>query len=142
MLRPLPVRVRWEAVDRVSVGVLLQDGTVLLGHRHPKRRWYPDCWDLIGGHIEEGESAGTALRREFREELGIKVIGVEPVLMPCSDPSIELHAFRVLSWTGDLVNRAPEEHDDLRWFRPEELDGLTLADPAIRQTLETICRLS
>ena len=32
------------------------DGRVLMVHRHPDRRWYPDCWDLIGGHIEPGES--------------------------------------------------------------------------------------
>ncbi|OYO01887.1 hypothetical protein CGZ97_15840 [Enemella evansiae] len=33
-------------------------------------------------------------------------------------------------WAGGPANRAPDEHDDLRWFEPAELAGLTLADPA------------
>ncbi|PFG65616.1 hypothetical protein B0O41_0382 [Propionibacteriaceae bacterium ES.041] len=33
-------------------------------------------------------------------------------------------------WVGGPVNLAPDEHDDLRWFEPAELAGLTLADPA------------
>ena len=28
------------------------------------------------------------------------------------------------------MNAAPEEHDELRWFRASELAGLTLAHPA------------
>ncbi len=32
---------------------------------------FPDCWDLIGGHVEEGETPEEALIREVKEELGI-----------------------------------------------------------------------
>jgi 8-oxo-dGTP diphosphatase len=32
---------------------------------------FPDHWDLIGGHIEEGETPEEALVREFKEELGL-----------------------------------------------------------------------
>jgi 8-oxo-dGTP diphosphatase len=32
---------------------------------------YPDHWDLIGGHVEEGETPEEALVREVKEELGI-----------------------------------------------------------------------
>lgn len=34
---------------------------------------FPGHWDLIGGHIEEGETPGEALVREIREELGIEL---------------------------------------------------------------------
>lgn len=40
----------------IAVAALVLDAKVLLGHRHPARRWYPSCWDLIGGHVEVGES--------------------------------------------------------------------------------------
>jgi 8-oxo-dGTP diphosphatase len=32
---------------------------------------FPDHWDLIGGHVEEGESPEEALVREVKEELDI-----------------------------------------------------------------------
>ena len=32
---------------------------------------FPDHWDLIGGHIEEGETPEEALVREVKEELDI-----------------------------------------------------------------------
>jgi 8-oxo-dGTP diphosphatase len=32
---------------------------------------FPDYWDLIGGHLEEGETPEEALVREVKEELNI-----------------------------------------------------------------------
>ena len=46
------------------VGALLVcDGRVLLGRRSEDRAWLPGAWDVIGGHVEAGESAEAALRR-------------------------------------------------------------------------------
>ena len=55
----------------VVVGALVRDGRVLLGHRRPDKRAYPDVWDLPGGVMEDGESELDALARELREELGV-----------------------------------------------------------------------
>jgi len=32
---------------------------------------FPNHWDLIGGHLEDGETPGEALLREVKEELNI-----------------------------------------------------------------------
>jgi 8-oxo-dGTP diphosphatase len=32
---------------------------------------FPDHWDLIGGHVENGETPEVALVREFKEELDL-----------------------------------------------------------------------
>ncbi|WPO69906.1 NUDIX hydrolase [Streptomyces sp. KN37] len=36
----------------------------------PGRRLFPDCWDIVGGHVEPGESLLDTLAREVAEETG------------------------------------------------------------------------
>jgi 8-oxo-dGTP pyrophosphatase MutT (NUDIX family) len=113
----------------LSVAALVRNGRVLLVHRRPSRRWYPDCWDLVGGHVERGESPQAAVRRECLEELGIRIHDPRPIPMEVSDPTLDVHAFLVTRWDGEPVNVAPEEHDDLRWFQPRDLPDLEMAHP-------------
>lgn len=37
----------------------------------------PNCWSLIGGGIEEGEEPVEALKREIKEEIGIKLYDIK-----------------------------------------------------------------
>lgn len=120
----------------IAGAVLVRDGRVLLGHRHPQRQWYPNCWDVVGGHVEEGETPEDALRRECREELGVEVEEFVPLDIKFSDPSLTMKAFLVTRWRGEPTNTAPDEHDDLAWFTADEIADLTLADSASRATLQ------
>ncbi|WP_433020311.1 NUDIX hydrolase [Kribbella sp. CA-294648] len=121
----------------ISAALLVRDGLVLLVHRHPSRRWYPDCWDLVGGHVEAGELPDQAVRRECLEELGVHIHDPVPMPMTISDPTLDWHAFLVTHWDGEPVNAAPDEHDDLRWFRPTDLANLKLAHPTSLPSLLT-----
>jgi 8-oxo-dGTP pyrophosphatase MutT (NUDIX family) len=69
----LPVRVHDEIMSETGVmpsgrhpgqhqvvaAMLLRADSVLLCHRSSDRAWYPDVWDLPGGHIETNESQET-----------------------------------------------------------------------------------
>ncbi|MEU9123984.1 NUDIX domain-containing protein [Streptomyces sp. NPDC048506] len=50
---PLPADGEVWAVGAV---VLNADGKAFVQKRGPERRLFPDCWDIVGGHVEPGES--------------------------------------------------------------------------------------
>jgi len=50
--------------------LVLKSGQVFAQRRSPDRKLFPDCWDLVGGHIEPGETPLVALERELFEETG------------------------------------------------------------------------
>ena len=111
------------------VAALLRDGDrVLLCHRSAGRRWYPDVWDLPGGHVEDAERPGAALVRELREELGITI--TEPPGSPMREiraDTFDMQIWLVEVWTGTPVNAAPDEHDAIAWFEAGQLADLPLA---------------
>ena len=51
----------------VRADVSVRDGLVLLVHRHPSRRWYPDCWDLVGGHVGTDPADDVEVRPEAEQ---------------------------------------------------------------------------
>jgi 8-oxo-dGTP diphosphatase len=118
------------------VGAVLVDRSrVLLCHRRPDRAWYPDVWDLPGGHLEPGESSLAALGRECREELGIDVLEAE-VMDHVTDGGVTLSAFLVSWWSGEPANYALAEHDAVKWFTAGDLQDLDLAHDEYRPLLQ------
>lgn len=61
---------------QVGVKALLKDkaGNILIVKEHGKLRW-----DIPGGRIEENESIAETLKRETREELGVKNIEIHSI---------------------------------------------------------------
>lgn len=47
-------------------------------------------------------------------------------LTPASD--LTLNVWVVDHWDGDVVNRSPDEHDEIAWFSPDQAGELTLVD--------------
>ena len=113
-------------MDEVVLGALVRDGRVLLVHRRPDKRAYPDVWDLPGGLIEAGESELDALARELDEELGVQITtGSTSHLCTLTAGSVDeparISAWLVRDWEGTPANVAPEEHDGIEWFGLGEL---------------------
>jgi 8-oxo-dGTP diphosphatase len=55
----------------VVAALIVQSQKILLGLRSATRTFYPDVWDMFGGHVEPGERHEETLVRELQEELGI-----------------------------------------------------------------------
>ncbi|WP_238015439.1 NUDIX hydrolase [Dactylosporangium sp. AC04546] len=113
---------------RIVAALLRDGGRVLLCHRSPRRRWYPDVWDLPGGHVEPGEPPGVALARELREELGIDVaVPAGPPVQEVHGETFDMQIWLIEAWKGSPVNVAPDEHDAIAWFTEDALGELSLA---------------
>ena len=111
-----------------TVGAMFinSDGAVLLGLRSPAKRTWPGCWDIIGGHVEEGESLEDALVRESREEVGVvprrfKLIARFKERLPEIHGDALHHVYAVTRWQGGNPARVCDEHTELKWFSIDEM---------------------
>ncbi|MCG5468251.1 NUDIX domain-containing protein [Micromonospora sp. LAH09] len=116
----------------VVTGALVADGRVLLVHRSPTRRAYPDLWDLPGGHVEAGESELQALAREMHEEVGVHIAAESTSRLGdwragSGEDAVHVSVWHIGAWAGSPTNCAPDEHDDIAWTSIDELGDLPLA---------------
>lgn len=88
----------------VAVGVLLKpNGDVLLGSR-PDGKPYAGYWEFPGGKVEAGEAVLDALKREFAEEIGVRILSAEPwcgVEHVYPHAHVRLHFFISREWQGE-----------------------------------------
>jgi mutator protein MutT len=124
--------------------IIIQQGSVLLGKRSANRKFYPNVWDVFGGHVESGESNRQALERELSEELGIVVADAHYIetlrIQSLEGDHMECRLFAVTHWTGTPENQQPQEHSEIRWFRFEEAKRLDLAAPEYVRIIEDVGR--
>jgi 8-oxo-dGTP pyrophosphatase MutT (NUDIX family) len=119
------------ARHEVAAGIVVRAAQVLLCHRSPDRAWYPDVWDLPGGHSATGETPRAALVRELREELGIAItVPDEPEFARLVAADFDCRMWVITEWVGTPSNMAPHEHDDVAWWSSSEIGGLRLAHEA------------
>jgi len=128
-------------LHEVVAALIVRSRQVLLGRRSPTRDYYPDVWDVFGGHIEAGEQQSQTLIRELQEELGITPVEwnyLETITIPASSSdepsdSLILHLYLVTEWAGTPQNLQLHEHSTMGWFSVAEAVELPLADPSYRE---------
>ena len=108
--------------------ILDDDGRVFVQRRSANRRLFPNCWDVVGGHLEPGETAEEAMRREVGEETGWQVTIVLGSLGEVSyagdDGWQRIEEDFLVRVDGDLSRPRLEEgrHTEFRWIEEADLD--------------------
>ena len=124
-----------------AAAFIVKNKKVLLGKRSTTREFYPDVWDVFGGHLNPGETTEEALRRELYEELGIVPARWE-FLLTVQEPNedkygqIKYHIFLVTAFDGEPQNLQPEEHSFIRWFEFEQAVDLPFPHPLYAELIE------
>jgi len=105
----------------VTAGVIQEGDRVLIAQRPPEGM-LGGLWEFPGGKVEPGEGLEECLKRELREELGIEVEVLGPMMTirhAYTHMRITLHVFRCRRIEGDP---RPIGCADVRWVRIAELD--------------------
>ncbi len=119
-------------IRNIAVGLVVRDGRVL-AEEHAVVPGHHRFARAIGGGIEFGEHAEQALRREFREELGVELTSSELLAVTenlfdlAGEPGHEIvHVFAVRCAELDLMppaaSRPVLDNDSVaRWYRLADL---------------------
>ncbi|MFI2762265.1 NUDIX hydrolase [Streptomyces echinatus] len=115
----------------VGAVILNRDGEAFAQKRGPHRRLFPDTWDVVGGHVEAGESLLGALAREIEEETGWRLRRVRRFLGIATwhgddGAGLRHEADYLVEVEGDLDRPALEwsKHSAYGWFGRDTLDRL------------------
>lgn len=131
------------------VGALIRDSRnrVYAQRRSGSRKLLPGIWDVVGGHVEPGETLEQALAREI-EETGWRLRRIESVVREWDwtiDGVTRHETDYLVEVDGDLANPRLEEgmHDANSWVGPDTLElmmvGRTDGDRRLRDIVaETV----
>ena len=120
-----------------AVGAVVWQGEQVLLVRRGKEPGM-GLWSIPGGGVRLGERLEEAVRREMREETGLRVRPVRPIhvverILP-DELGIRYH-YIIIDYAcrvegGDLT--AASDAQEARWFAPGELSGLGLSEETLR----------
>jgi len=117
--------------------ILVRRGeTYLLIKGAPGKRLWPGKYNAVGGHIEPGEDALAAARRELYEETGVKadlwLCGT--VMVDAGETGVLLLVF---AGEGPVGDPRPSAEGSVEWLTPAEIGGLPVVDdlPALLERI-------
>ena len=141
-------------------GVLLHKGKVLLSSDD-----HVDFWHLPGGGVKPFESSEEAIKREFREEIGVEIDVVRLLWIVENSyvfDDIKVHGIgldflvKPVEWTGKITREVFSGLEDdykavgtryehleelrltFRWFDVAELDTITIRPQVYHKALKQI----
>ncbi len=126
------------AAGESVAGIVLKSETVFLARRRMGGS-IGGKWEFPGGKVEPGEYPVEALKREFMEELGVRIHVGSAIGQ--SEFEHDARQFVVTAYEVELEGepRTLEEHISLGWFPVESLSEVDLPD-SDRGLVESVLR--
>lgn len=106
----------------VHLHVFDRDGRLYLQKRPEWKDIQPGKWDTaVGGHVDFGENAGIALRREAREELGLVDFDTRTLGGYVFESDRERELVCAFMTVTDIMPRPSDELDGGRFWSMDEI---------------------
>jgi ADP-ribose pyrophosphatase YjhB (NUDIX family) len=118
-----------------SVAIVRQHDLLLIQRNRPPSE---GLWTLPGGRLEVGETAEQCAIRELKEELGLDVFALRPLIV-LRHGQYKLQTFATQAYDGEIVADTSEIRD-WRWLRPAQLGRLTTT-PGLKDVVEAAFRI-
>jgi len=119
---------RYKVIPRTLIFITRRDQVLLLKGAAHKRLW-ANQYNGIGGHIERGEDALSAARRELAEESGLQVPDLAlygTVLVDAGESTgIGIYVYRGNYEGGELIS---SDEGQLEWIEFRNLDRIPLVE--------------
>ena len=129
----LPIKTKRKPLPHydVTAAVIRKNGRLLIAQR-PLGGRLGGLWEFPGGKVEPGETLPQCLRREIKEELGLRIKVGKPITSldhAYTHFKITLHAFEC-----ELVSGQPQalQVQDFKWVRMSELKRYAFAKTDLR----------
>lgn len=106
-----------------SNAIIIKNNRILMGKRRMTKKYFPGHWDIVGGHVEKGETLKEAMIREVKEEVGLKVLKFRKIgAIEEKRLRYRHHLYFIIKWKGNARNKG--EFVRIRWFTKEELSKI------------------
>jgi len=119
-------------IERLVVGALLVRKSEVLVLRRRSEEFMGGMFELPSGRVEEGETLKDALKREVREETGLRIktildyLGSFDYQSGSGKPTRQFN-FSAEPFLGKLT-LSPTEHDMYQWIGLQEIDRVNISD--------------
>lgn len=86
----------------------------------------PECWDIPGGTLEDGEDPAVGAVRETKEESGLEISNIKLFFQKSNIDTSKNKQFITLVFRTKIIDTNvtlnSEEHDAYMWIQPSEID--------------------
>ncbi len=117
----------------VVTGFLHENGKVLIARRSMDEQFLPGFYELPGGKIDFGEEPTQALKREFMEEVKLKIEVLQPlqtfayVSEDGNRHTVEIVFMAKLAEQKQQVTLG-KDHNDFKWIGKEEIEKFKITN--------------